>query len=357
MLQPVSANAAKRYRERGESLTDYVNRCLGQRSDIHTLFGGNSLSVMYSNHEHHHAFMAEVFAFNKPQMLFDMVPWVYAAYAGQGVSYAYFLCEFEAWIEAAHHVIPEVEEEILPYYRWFQDQHEHMVEQSQCLTFVGPGVGRAFENDFDGFLAALLQGDARESLRIGNRFVHDGASMVSFYIEMIQPALYRVGELWQKGEISVAQEHLASGVVNRAMAYWYIHVLNAERTRGKVVVSAAANEFHAIGGHMVADLLAIDGWEVIHLGANTPANELAGLVEVFEPHLVALSVCMPFNLSAAQEMIRLVHEHSANKDVKVMVGGQAFNLGEDLWCAVGADGWGADGYKAVELARSWHDHP
>jgi len=354
MLQQVSSSATKSYRENGEILTDFVNRQLAQRSDIHSIIGGNSLSLMYSNHEHHHAFMAEVFSFNRPQMMTTMVPWVYRAYSGQGFSYDYFLHEFDAWIAALKHILPEVADEILPYYNWFQDQHEHMIEKSQNLVFTLPPINKAYQDDFDPFMSALLAGDAKEVLHIGDRYVSDSASLVSFYMEMIQPALYRVGDMWQKGEASVAQEHLSSGIINRVMAYWYIHVLTAQKTRGKAVVSAAANEYHAIGGHMVADLLAIDGWETIHLGANTPASELVGLVETFQPDLIALSVCMPFNLSSVQEMIQLVREQAAQHPVKIMVGGQAFNLADDLWQAVDADGWGENGYKAIELAASWY---
>ena len=354
-MQQVSDKACKRYRDHREILTDHVNRYLAQRPDIQELIGGNALSLMYTNHAHHHAFMSEVFTFNKPEMLIRMVPWVYRAYLGQGFSGDYFLREFEAWIEAIQEHIPSVADEILPWYIWFQEQHDSMMEKSRQTVTTPQELLPSYKIKFDAFVTALLRGDSKQVLDLGNLYVEDSQSLVAFYLEMIQPALYRIGDLWQQGTISVAQEHLASGIINRVMAYWYFHVLNAKKTRGKAVVTSAANEFHAIGGHMVADLLATHGWEVIHLGANTPVVELVQVIESFEPDLVAISVCMPFNLSAAKEMIQLARKASSKETIKIMVGGQAFNLSSDLWQAVGADGWGTDGYKAVSLAASWHD--
>ena len=51
--------------------------------------------------------------------------------------------------------------------------------------------------------------------------VHDTVQgpedVAPFYLELIQPALWEVGALWETGEISVAQEHLVSAMAVRAI--------------------------------------------------------------------------------------------------------------------------------------------
>ena len=40
-------------------------------------------------------------------------------------------------------------------------------------------------------------------------------------MDLVEPVMYRVGELWEEGSASVSQEHVATAVVSRAMASAY----------------------------------------------------------------------------------------------------------------------------------------
>src|SRR5690242_6271782 len=62
------------------------------------------------------------------------------------------------------------------------------------------------------------------------------------------------------------------------------------------VVSGSPEERHAVGVQMVADFLEGDGWEVLNLGASTPAPDLARLVDAEQPDVVALSASTPAGL-------------------------------------------------------------
>ena len=125
-------------------------------------------------------------------------------------------------------------------------------------------------------MPALLQGEYRECLRLTDRVVTSPETLVDFYLQVVQPCLYQVGNLWQRGVISVAQEHLASAVVARVMAVAYDRVEPMHQLQGKAVVTAAPHNFHEIGARMLADCLGLDGWEVDYLGANTASIGPAG---------------------------------------------------------------------------------
>ena len=67
---------------------------------------------------------------------------------------------------------------------------------------------------------ALLKGSYRE-LRDALGTIKDTRSLSDFYLKVVQPAMYEIGSLWQTGEISVAEEHLATSLMNRLMASTY----------------------------------------------------------------------------------------------------------------------------------------
>jgi methanogenic corrinoid protein MtbC1 len=69
------------------------------------------------------------------------------------------------------------------------------------------------------------------------------------------------------------------------------------------VVSGSPEERHALGVQMVADFLEGDGWEVLNLGASTPAGDLARLVDAEQADVVALSTSTPAGLPGAAEAV------------------------------------------------------
>lgn len=350
----ISKEAVALYRTHGETLIDHVNRFVAGAEDIHRLIGGNPLEMMYANHQHHHAFMAEVFELSSYPLLEKMVPWVYRTYHAHGFAFDYFLVEFHGWQEALETFLPQrIAQELMPVYSWFIDEHPTMIAVSSAIIDPPPEVSPAFQTFFPDLLHLLLAGKSREVLTLGAPHVQSPVNLVDFYLGALQPALYRVGQLWEEHTISVAQEHLASGVVNRAMAHWYFNILGVKVSKGRAVVTSAPNELHAIGGHMLADLLTLDGWDVVHLGSNTPAQELLPLLRTNPPDILAISVCMPFNISKARDTIAALRAETPATRTKVMVGGQAFSLVEGLWQTTGADGYATDGKSAVALAAEW----
>ena len=91
------------------------------------------------------------------------------------------------------------------------------------------------------------------------------------------------------------------------------------------VVACSANEYHQIGGKMVADIFEANGWRGYFLGANTPSQELLGLIRGKQPDVVALSVAVHASLDALLSMVETIR--GAFPDLPILVGGQAFLSG------------------------------
>ena len=103
------------------------------------------------------------------------------------------------------------------------------------------------------------------------------------------------------------------------------------------VVTGSPEERHALGVQMVADFLEGDGWEVLNLGASTPARDLARLADAERPDVVALSTSTPAGLPGAAEAVQALV--ALDPRPLVVLGGQlwrgparadALGLGADL---------------------------
>lgn len=95
------------------------------------------------------------------------------------------------------------------------------------------------------------------------------------------------------------------------------------------------------------------GWQTSCLGANTPAEDIVGLVTELRPRLLAISVTMPYHLDGARELIAAVRQGPSGDFTRVMVGGHGFRQLPELAHTLGAHAAPDSLREAVELAERW----
>lgn len=108
---------------------------------------------------------------------------------------------------------------------------------------------------------------------------------------VIRPALVVTGERWERGELTVAQEHLLSTAVRGRV----VRLLADRRpaVRGQAVLACAPGERHELGLLMLAAMLCADGWGVAYLGAETPIDDALSFAAAAQARLLCVSVTMP----------------------------------------------------------------
>jgi methanogenic corrinoid protein MtbC1 len=154
------------------------------------------------------------------------------------------------------------------------------------------------------YLDALLEHDEAGARAVIDQALAAGAPVRALYLEVLQPALYEVGERWADGRLSVAGEHHASMVTRRLLTLLGERMRVAPRDGRLAVVGCSPGELHELGAQMIADFLEAEAWEVLRLGASVPVDDLAELVEHERPDVVALSTAMPDRLEAAEDALR-----------------------------------------------------
>jgi methanogenic corrinoid protein MtbC1 len=201
------------------------------------------------------------------------------------------------------------------------------------------------------YVAALLAGDRREALDV---VVEDGLwsniPVASLYLEVIQPALYEIGRLWEQRRISVAQEHLATAISRLALSQLYPHLPGQPQNGKLAVVACVEGELHDLGAQMVADLLEIAGFDARFLGANVPTSSLVATVRERSPHLLALSATLAANVAALRHAVTAVRD-AVGSHIVLAVGGQAIASVPHLPDELGADIGGRSAPDMVAAAQ------
>lgn len=181
------------------------------------------------------------------------------------------------------------------------------------------------EEIYQTFLKSLLQGDKRECADIVKTLLENNTAIRDLYVELFQKSMYTVGELWESNKISVAREHLVTSITEYLLSTTYPYLFSGKQTAQKAIISCTANEYHQLGGKMVADIFELHGWDAHFLGANTPPTELVHLIDEVKPDLVGLSLAVYFNLPSLKTTLEAIRGDFQNLDV--LVGGHAFVYG------------------------------
>lgn len=213
-----------------------------------------------------------------------------------------------------------------------------------ALTDENPHVDLARQ-----FLVAVLEGRRAECERLVLNACDRGLSVSEVHRFVIAAAQAELGRMWQVGDVHVAEEHLASRIVEDVLTALRSRMPKTDDAARRVLVASVRGNMHEIGARMVADHFELSGWRAFFLGADTPNEDLVVSVGHFGVQLVALSAGLGLHVRACAELVSEIHRRFP--DVPVLVGGQTFSRIPDLWKTVGADGFALCGAGAVEEAR------
>ncbi len=352
-LFPVPDEAADAYLDNLPALAERVDNHVLQRPDISDIIGSCPVDVITTNHRNHGRFMGTVCALDLPSLLIRVIPWAYRVYSTRGVSYDYFPAELKGWRNALEAELdPAHARPIRLIYRWMIDRHETMMRLSEDADSFPPAQGD-LSDELEPLLSCLLRGDSQGAQSLADESMLEATHLPDFYVKRIQPVMYRIGNMWATGEVTVAQEHVATALVSRIMAGAYRRFDFFGNSRGHALVACATDEFHELGARTVADLLELSGWDVTFVGADVPERDFQQMALDNPPEIVALSATIPSHLLRMKRMVNAIRTESTLQNTRIMVGGLALSMAPEAVDRLDADGCAGDGQDACRLAEKW----
>jgi methanogenic corrinoid protein MtbC1 len=151
----------------------------------------------------------------------------------------------------------------------------------------------------------------------------------TFLEDLAAPLLRRVGDEWHAARLSVAQEHLASSVLQEVMMS-AMRGLASGNAASRIVVATPAGERHAAGAALVGARAAANGWNVVYLGADVPAEDLASAALATNARAVALSVVFVDDRRPLIRELRSLRERLPGEVALIVGGAGAGTLRDEL---------------------------
>jgi methanogenic corrinoid protein MtbC1/DNA-binding XRE family transcriptional regulator len=171
------------------------------------------------------------------------------------------------------------------------------------------------------FLEALLEGNDEAACGAVTSMLADGASISEIYLQLFTAALVRMGDLWRRRKINVAQQKLATEITLGQMDRLRSLGVTKQKSPHRALVCCIKGELHSVGARMAADLLRLEGWTVDFLGPDVPTEAIVAMVKTRQPQVLGLSVTMKANLRHVRALLDALGKLAVRP--RVVIGGQA----------------------------------
>ncbi|HRH42601.1 MAG TPA: B12-binding domain-containing protein [Pyrinomonadaceae bacterium] len=175
------------------------------------------------------------------------------------------------------------------------------------------------------FFNSLIAGREEEATNVLINEFLQGKPIAEIFDTTIAEAMRCVGELWMRGELTVAQEHLATRATLNAVHKLRNIVPVAKSNEKMAMCCAIEGDFHELTTHLAQMTFESEGLEVLNFGANTPLYSFADEVLHHSPDLVCISATILLDIDRLSRDYKEFHMKISKLKIPVILGGRVFD--------------------------------
>jgi methanogenic corrinoid protein MtbC1 len=164
----------------------------------------------------------------------------------------------------------------------------------------------------------LIEGDIQASLKIYEDYIKI-FNVEDFFDRILKPVMYKIGDDWANGRISIASEHVASNVA-QTLVKIIMDKVTGSANKKKILICVPLGEEHHLGCDVLETFLSLKGFKVYNMGTSMPTESILSFIENNKPDVVLLSITLEDNLSAGQRLVKKIKDQF---DIPILVGGFA----------------------------------
>ena len=205
------------------------------------------------------------------------------------------------------------------------------------------------------YVTALSHRRVRAAQTLVASVLHAGATPTQVRLQLFQPALREIGDLFQAERLSLSACDFILEATQWLMARLPTPPPRAhDAPRPRLTLGCVPGETHGLGARMVAGHFQEDGgWEVTLLKPGLTEEEFVAQVAATLPDLTGISVTMEAHLPAAGALVRALRRERTTHPIPVIVGGLPFLESASLRRVVLADLYGRDAADGLTRAEQF----
>lgn len=201
--------------------------------------------------------------------------------------------------------------------------HEIAFTIADPLDNFGPGqsnwIDRPHESAFE---AALVAGDAEQTLALLRSFSHNGMSIGEICDGPIRNAFDAIGATWPADRRAIFKEHRAVMICIQGLAQMALAISAADKDAPVAIIAAPSGDPFLLPGMMISLALLEAGFNAINLGPDTPLDVLIDSIEDEKPTLICLSLSIPLRSRTQFNDVERLLAESNTRGCHLIIGGR-----------------------------------
>lgn len=177
----------------------------------------------------------------------------------------------------------------------------------------------------DQISVAVFAGQQEQIAECLHRALESGLSFSQVADEIISPTMEKVGTGWEKGKISVMQEHRATQAVTASL---FQLEKKLERSLSSSIPTACGGapetDPTALPSLMAKLLLLDEGWNAVNLGPHTPVEAYFSAMNELKPKLIWIAANHISDHNKLVDDTNEICSEAASRGISVIYGGRAF---------------------------------
>lgn len=200
--------------------------------------------------------------------------------------------------------------------------------------------GHVFDGDFiklqEEIIEMLLTGNENGATKLILDVNHSIDTPLKLIESLFIPILRTVGTHWEKGKVTIAEEHLISNIVDRWLTLTTNMRPDIPKTKSAVFMVPSGEE-HVLILKMIREYFRYYNWRTYYLGNSVPLSSLSAFIENMNIDLIVLSISIRSHLNSAENLIAALRSLPLKKHPKILVGGSAIENADQAYHFLKAD--------------------
>ncbi len=205
--------------------------------------------------------------------------------------------------------------------------------------------------DFENLAAAMGELDEDTVKEILEAVMAEGGQDAEKAMEACQKGMDTVGKLFEDGDYFVGDLIYAGELMTDAVAILKDALVSGDSAgpKTRMILCTVKDDLHDIGKNIVRSMLEANGFDVLDLGIDCPAEKVVETAKAENIKIVALSGVLTLALDSMKATVTALR--SACPDVKVIIGGAPVSA--EACKNIGADEWAHSPQKTVDTCKAW----
>ncbi len=203
----------------------------------------------------------------------------------------------------------------------------------------------------DSLLQTMIHADRSGAAALIEEAFTAGFTPDSVILQILDPALFRLGQLWGEESVSLAQTFVAAKIAEDVLLLCMPKEGSAKEMTilGIAVIGNIEDDFHSLGRRIVGSFLRANGWTVYDLGNDVSAEQFVEKAVEVGASVIGASAMMQTTALNIRKLRSLIDGRGLAGRIKIAVGGAVFNWRPELVAEVGGDGSTRNATGASEL--------